>query len=211
MEKDYLKDISEIKNLMNRSTQFISLSGLSGVMAGIYALIGAFIASRMLDTTTVSDYETLRNIPLEVNNLEIMQNLIILAFVVLLLSITTCIILSFSRARKLNETFWNSTSRRLLINFSIPLIVGGLFSLILLAKGYYELIAPLTLVFYGLACVQASKYTFRDVRYLGIIISGLGIISSLFMEHSLLLWAIGFGVMHIIYGLVMHIKYERNA
>ena len=42
--EDYLKDISEIKNLMNKSSRFISLSGLSGVLAGIYALIGAAVA-----------------------------------------------------------------------------------------------------------------------------------------------------------------------
>ena len=40
-DKDYLKDISEIKNLMNKSSRFISLSGLSGILAGIYALVGA--------------------------------------------------------------------------------------------------------------------------------------------------------------------------
>ncbi len=210
MEKDYLKDITEIKDMMNRSSQFLSLSGLSGILAGIYALIGAFIANMLLKNYKAVNYDANRDIT-DSAEIEIITQLMILAFVVLLIAIVTGLILSYSKARKQNETIWNSSSKRLLINFCIPLAVGGIFSLILLIKGYYELIVPLTLIFYGLACVNASKYTFRNVRYLGLILSLLGILATYFVEYSVILWAMGFGVFHIIYGLVMHLKYDRNA
>ncbi len=96
------------------------------------------------------------------------------------------------------------------VNFLIPLLSGGLFALLLIKKEYYELVAPVTLLFYGLACVNASKYTFRDVRYLGITCVILGIIATEFLYNGLLFWTLGFGVAHILYGAIMHFKYDRK-
>jgi hypothetical protein len=64
-------------------------------------------------------------------------------------------------------------------------------------------------VFYGLALVNASKYTLTDIRYLGITEIILGILNIFFLRRGLYFWALGFGVLHIIYGLVMWWKYER--
>jgi hypothetical protein len=44
---------------------------------------------------------------------------------------------------------------------------------------------------------------------LGICEIGLGLIASIYMGYGLLFWAVGFGVLHIIYGIVMYMKYER--
>lgn len=210
MEKDYLKDITEIKEMMNRSSQFLSLSGLSGVLAGIYALIGAYIANSLLEKHLANSYENPNDIS-GFAEMDIFLKMIGLAFVVLLMSILTGIVLSHRKAKKQGQHFWNSTSKRLVVNFSIPLAIGGLFSLVILYKAYYDLIVPLTLIFYGISCIQASKYTFRDVRYLGFILSFLGILAAWFTEHSVALWALGFGVFHIIYGMMMYVKYDRNA
>ena len=69
-------------------------------------------------------------------------------------------------------------------------------------------VAPLTLLFYGLSCVHASKYTIGGVRYLGITIILIGLIATYFTGYGLLFWAIGFGLCHIIYGALMYFKYE---
>ncbi|WP_348799675.1 hypothetical protein [Flavobacterium adhaerens] len=201
MEDKYLKDISEIKNMMNRSSQFISLSGLAGIMAGIYALIGSYISYQII----------LKNenhiITLESTTFKLV---LITALAVLLLSITTACLLTINKAKRKGETVWNTTSKRLLTNFLIPLVTGGIFSLLLLRNGSYGLIAPTTLIFYGLACVNASKYTLRDVRYLGITIIILGLLSTEFSGYALEFWSLGFGVCHIIYGSMMYFKYDRN-
>lgn len=201
MEEKYLQDISDIKNMMNKSTQFISLSGLAGIMAGVYALIGAFIARLLIQNN--NNYI----ITLESRTFKL---IILTAFMVLLLSVVTAFFLTLSKAKKEGETVWNSTSKRLLSNFMIPLLTGGIFGLLLLRNGSYGLIAPVTLIFYGLACVNASKYTFRDVRYLGITIVILGLIATEFSGYALEFWALGFGVCHIIYGSMMYFKYDRN-
>ncbi|WP_298152830.1 hypothetical protein [Flavobacterium sp.] len=200
-EKNYLQDIHEIKNLMNKSSQFISLSGLSGVLAGIYALAGAFIANQVL-LANEDDYVTLESATF--------RYLLLTAFGVLALSISTAMVLTHSKAKKQQETIWNSTSRRMAINFLIPLMTGGIFELLLLRHQFYGLLAPVMLIFYGLACVNASKYTLRDVRYLGITVVVLGLIATEYSGYAIEFWALGFGACHIIYGAIMYYKYDRK-
>ena len=200
-ERNYLKDINDIKDLMNKSTQFISLSGLSGVLAGVYALAGAYAVKELLAAN--DNYEiTLGGTAF--------KWILATAILVLALSVATAYIMTHFKAKKANETVWNSTSRRMAINFLIPLVTGGIFILLLLRQQAYGLIVPAMLIFYGLSCVNASKYTLRDVRYLGITVVILGLVATAFPGYGLEFWALGFGVCHIIYGSMMHYKYDRN-
>ncbi|NHM07675.1 hypothetical protein G4D82_10615 [Flavobacterium sp. CYK-4] len=201
--KDYLQDIREIKNMMSQSTQFISLSGLSGVLAGIYALIGAYMAGRILPQPEYRYFEPH-------NTQETVNSLILIAMALMVLSIGTAYIMTVRKAKRIGESIWNKSAKRLLVNFAIPLATGGIFSLLLLLQTDYKLIAPVTLIFYGLACVNASKYTLRDVRYLGLTMVVLGLISVAFPGYGLYFWAIGFGFCHILYGAVMHFKYDSK-
>jgi len=202
----YLNDISEIKNMMNKSSRFISLSGLSGILAGIYSLIGAFLAYQIIYTSEQS-FGSYRNLIVTEDS---MIQLFAIAFGVILLSLITGILLSMKKAKGQGEKIWDASSKRLLINFMIPLVTGGIFILFLIEKEIYGFVAPLTLIFYGLACVNASKYTLGDVRYLGITMLILGLISSYFLGFGLLFWALGFGLCHLFYGCVMYFKYERK-
>jgi hypothetical protein len=209
MEDKYLKDISDIKNMMNKSSKFISLSGMAGIMAGVYALIGAFVANTLINNN--SNYDNYNNtvavITLESTTFKL---IVLTAGIVLLLSIATAVLLTYNKAKRGGETIWNATSKRMLTNFMIPLATGGIFGLLLLKNGSYGLIAPVTLLFYGLSCVNASKYTLRDVRYLGITIIILGLIATELSGYALEFWALGFGVCHILYGSIMYFKYDRS-
>ena len=200
-ERNYLKDIQDIKSMMDKSSQFISLSGLSGVLAGIYALIGAYIVKFQIASQPES-VVTLESLAF--------KYIIATAATVLILSVVTAFIFTHFKAKKENEKVWNSTSKRMAVNFLIPLLTGGIFAIILVDRAYYELIAPVTLLFYGLSCINASKYTLRDVRYLGITIVILGLLSAAIPGYTLEFWALGFGVCHIIYGSIMHFKYDSK-
>jgi general stress protein CsbA len=205
-EQKYIKDLTEIRSMMERSTKFLSLTGWSGIMAGIYALTGASIAYKLFyfNPDAIS-YETLDKQAISGN----FSNLFLLATGILVLAIGTAILLSQRKSRKSGERLWNSAARRLVTNMAIPLFTGGVFILILFSKGLLGLIAPLTLIFYGLALINASKFTYEEVKYLGLIEIALGLIASYFIGYGLLFWAIGFGVMHIIYGIYMHLRYEK--
>lgn len=200
-EKDLVAEISSIRNIMERSTRFISLSGLSGVMAGIYAMVGAYLAYKLLymgdDSATRVGYDEV-----------IRDQLFLLAVVVLAFSISTGILLTVRKANRKGQSVWNQSSRSLLINGAIPLVTGGVFVLILMSRGYFGVISSACLIFYGLALVSASQYTFGDVKWLGLLEIALGLAAAALPGWGLLFWAIGFGVLHIIYGTVMHFKYD---
>jgi len=204
-EEKYISDIQEIRSIMEKSSRFLSLSGLSGILAGIYALIGAYMAYRIFYFSDEIIYSSLSQQAVTNN----VVKLIILALSILILAIGTAILLSYRRARKTKSPIWDSTSKRLLINLLIPLVTGGILILILFSKGVIGLIAPLTLIFYGLALVNASKYTYTEIRNLGLFEILLGLLSAYYIGYGLLFWAIGFGVLHIVYGTMMYFKYER--
>lgn len=199
--KDYLKDISEIKDLMNKSSRFISLSGLSGILAGIYAIVGAAIAYYLVmnysNGTLILDGKIYQLVMLDL-------------FLVALLSVVTGIVLTTRKAKKHGAKMWDVTSKRLVINFLIPLIAGGLYILIILSQGKYGQSGGLMLIFYGLALVNASKYSIGDIRYLGYVQIILGLIGAWKPGYGFWLWVLGFGIMHIVYGTWMYIKYDKN-
>jgi len=204
--KDYLKDIQDIKQMMSQSSRFVSLSGLSGVLAGMYCLAGSWLAYK----TIYSDPEAFGSDKEIVLTYDSIFKLLVIAVTIVVLSLVTCIVLSQRKAAKYNEKIWNQASRRLLINFGIPFLSGGFFILFLIEKEILNLVAPLTLLFYGLACVNASKYTLGDIRYLGVTMIVLGLLSTWFLNYGLVFWALGFGVCHILYGAMMYFKYDRT-
>jgi hypothetical protein len=203
MEKEkYIQDLRQIKEIMDRSSKFISLSGLSGIAAGIIALIGAWVANRFIYIE--SDYYGYNTV---IISSDAVLSLLAIGTVVLILAISAGIFFTALKAKKANQKIWNSQAKRLLVNLSIPLVTGGLLCLIFLSRGFIGIIAPLTLIFYGLALVNASKYTHEEIRSLGIMEIALGLISAYFIGFGLLFWAIGFGLLHIVYGIIMHYRY----
>ena len=204
-EKEHLQAITDIRSMMERSSRCISLSGLSGVFSGIFALIGAYLAIDRFETAS-DKYRVIGGAEL----IDITIFFFEIAGAVLVSSLLVGTLLTIRNSKRKGIKIWDNSTKRLLINLAIPLIAGGLFCLVLLFHGIVGLVAPATLIFYGLALLNASKYTFDDIRYLGLCEIVLGLAGSFFIGYGLLFWAIGFGLLHIIYGTVMYFKYERN-
>ncbi|SMC84070.1 hypothetical protein [Pedobacter nyackensis] len=205
-QEEQLNALNDIKKLMDRSSRFISLSGLSGVFAGFTALVGAYLAHGEIANYLNGTYTYGSSI----EDLEF--NLLKIGFGVLLVALTGGLLLTLRQSRKKNLPFWDRTTKNLLLNLAIPLVSGGLFivALLLAHPGTYGLIAPSCLVFYGLALINASKYTYTDIRFLGFCEIILGLIAMFNIGYGLYFWAIGFGVLHIFYGTLMYFKYERG-
>ena len=215
--------LKEIRSLMERSTRFMSLSGWTGIMAGIYSLLGAIAAyyvifemnfPELTPNEPVETYNSGRTVHYNyTNGLEQLfseQNiyLFLIAFVVILLSAATAFYQSSIKAKQQGVTLWNSTTRRLFVQVAIPLGTGGLFCLALLFYGNAGLIAPAMLIFYGLALLNGSKYTLKEFHSLALCEIALGLISLFFIGYGLIFWSIGFGVLHIIYGILMQKRYK---
>jgi len=205
-----LETIAEIHSMMERSTRFISLNGLSGVFAGIFALIGTFAAYVYLQAGNTSHLYYDNAILRDGNpNTSFYLFIFLDAFLVLFASLAVAISLSIRKAQTKGLKIWDSSARRLLINIFLPLFAGGIFCLILMYHKLVGFVAPATLIFYGLALINASKYTLNDIRYLGVIETAIGLMAAVWIGYGLFFWAIGFGVVHIIYGTMMYFKYER--
>jgi len=203
-----LQEISDIKRIMERSSRFISLSGISGIAAGVCALVGAIVANRILSYYHVILDQGTADASYDFKFLKI--KLVVLAAVVLLASLILAFIFTWRRARQNHLPVWDLTARKLLWNVLLPLVAGGLFVLAMLQYDEWHFVAPASLVFYGLALVNGSKYTLSDVRYLGYSEIVLGLISTQFVHSGLYFWAIGFGLLHIIYGAIMWWRHERS-
>jgi len=205
-EQDYIRDIAEMRSIMERSSRFLSLSGLSGVMAGVFALAGAFVAHTVMDLPSqLTDASQMTG----TEAFGAMSGIIALGGIVLALTVVTAALLSRRKAAKTNEKSWNPATRRLLANLGVPLLAGGLLILMLIARGLPEYVLPFSLIFYGLALYSAGRFTYEEIRSLGLLETGLGLAAAWLTDHALLCWALGFGVLHILYGLYMHYRYER--
>ncbi|MDO8966882.1 hypothetical protein [Algoriphagus sp.] len=199
------QELAEIKSMMERSTRFLSLSGLAGVLAGIYAFVGAGIAYYWIyfpDTTYGLEF-----IPMNGENLQV--NLMAVALVVLILAIGSAYLLSQQKSQRKAHQFWSPASKRFLLALFIPVLAGGLFSFALIHENAYQLIAATTLIFYGLGLINASHFTLGEIKNLGIGQLFLGILAAFFPEFGLVCWALGFGVLHVVYGSMMYYRYDR--
>lgn len=210
-QNDHIETLTEIRSLMERSSRFISLSGLSGVAAGLVALAGAAVAYVYFGLPLFSGknehyYEVIRNGKW---GMDYVTFFLLDAGLVFVLALAGGIFFTTRKARKKGQKIWDPLVQRMIANLAIPLVAGGIFCIALFKNGAYGLIAPATLIFYGLALVNGGKYTLNDIRYLGIFEILLGFIGLFQPGYGLELWALGFGLAHIVYGLAMWYKYER--
>lgn len=195
-KEQVVNEIKAIREMMEQSSRFLSLSGLSGILIGIFALLGAYLVNYSIQTID------------SVNELVLRISLI--AVVVLIVSIIAVIILTYRKTISDGQKIWNKGTRLLLLNLMVPLIAGGLLTGIFVTSGLYQTVVPVLLVFYGLALVNAAKYTRQEIYYMGLCQITIGILAALLPQYALILWALGFGVIHILYGAIMHFKYDNH-
>jgi hypothetical protein len=208
--QEQLNNLSDIRNLMERSSRFLSLSGLSGISAGFIALVGAAIAYYFLGYNEKSfDWATIYSHAPYQDSQSMLYLLLLDGLITLSLAILFGIYFTTRQTRKKGLPLWDHAVKMFLVNLSVPLFTGGFFCLILVWKGLILLIAPVSLLFYGLALYGAGKFTHSEIRYLGFFEIALGLLGCLWIRYGLIFWTIGFGVLHIIYGSVMYYRYER--
>lgn len=207
-QEEQLDALKDIRQMMDRSSRFISLSGLSGVFAGVIALIGAYFANGEIEKFLGG-----RAYGVGVQGeIDLEYNLIKLALIVLFVALAGGVLFTYRKSQRINLPIWDKTSKSLLLNLFVPVLTGGFFIIALLFNhpNTYSIIAPTCLIFYGLGLINASKYTYSDIRYLGYLEIMLGLIAIFNIGYGLIFWALGFGVLHIIYGLLMYFKYEKG-
>ena len=196
--KEALNTLNDIKEMMERSSKFKAISGLSIIIIGILAsLVSAYIYFFL------GDYH--------INTPAKWRTTVIIAMALLVVAFTTVFVMSYLRAKRLNLRFtFDTTMRRLLLNFFIPMVTGGLLCIALLTQQHYGLVSSITLIFYGLALINCSHFSYHELRYLGYAELVLGLIDCFMVDYAVLTWFLGFGVFHIIFGIIFMLKYGRR-
>lgn len=197
--------LREIKQLMEQSTRFLSLSGWSGITAGLSAIIGLIWFLFKLDQHPFQ--------PISIQNYLIehpdrLNELLIIATLIFIVAAVGGVLFSWKKSKERSLPFWNSAAQRMLWHLAVPMISGGVVCLTMIHVGQYDLLAPLSLVFYGLAILNASKFTIPQTYYLGITQLLLGLLGCLIPNYGLLIWGIGFGIVHLAYGIIMYANNE---
>lgn len=196
--KEALNTLNDIKEMMERSSKFKAISGLSIIIIGILAsLVSVYIYFFL------GDYH--------INTPAKWRTTVIIAIALLVVAFTTVFVMSYLKAKRLNLRFtFDTTMRRLLLNFFIPMVAGGLLCIALLTQQHYGLVSSITLIFYGLALINCSHFSYHELRYLGYAELVLGLIDCFMVDYAVLTWFLGFGVFHIIFGIIFMLKYGRR-
>ena len=209
-KEQHLTELQEIRSLMERSSRFLSLSGLAGIVVGLFAIIGVASAYLYLgiSPSTTGYYHLIMGLDGQLNP-SFSDFLLADVALVLTLSLLAGFWFAKRKARKQGLPFWDTTAKRALSNLAIPLVAGAVYCVILLYHQQVAFIAPATLIFYGLALLNTSKYTINDIGYLGVWQLVLGLMASFYLDYGLLIWAFGFGLLHMVYGIMIYFKYEK--
>ena len=205
-----INDLKEIRKMMETSSKFLSLSGLSGISAGIIALIGSSYAWYLIDTFSNKAMHYIAIGTIHDKSATLEYTLIYVALMILILAVSFGFLFTYLSAKKKKHNLFTPISFKLAWSLGLPLAFGGLFTILVFIKGFYGIIGASTLMFYGLSLLNASKYVHPEIKYLAICQMSLSLLSILFLEYSLYFWAFGFGVLHIIYGSIMYYKYDRK-
>lgn len=205
MESSSINDLREIRQMMEKSSRFISLSGWSGVAAGATALLGAYMAHRHITHYYAVRYGTQWADPALLK-----RDLLWIAGLVFICAFILSFFFTYVQSRKKGVPIWGTAARKLLWNTLLPMAVGGIFIFRLMQLQMYPPVAASSLLFYGLALINGSRFTVGEIRYLGYGQLLTGIYCLWAPGHGLMAWAFGFGILHIVYGLAMWWKYERN-
>ncbi len=205
MDTKIQEELKHIRSMMEKSTRFLSLSGWAGIMAGIYALTGAYFAYRLIYKSKTIIYYDFVDGKFSTGAFILLG----IALAIFVLTLATALYTSSRTTKKANKKLWTPAAIKLIYNMAIPLVVGGILSIILILKGTIGLVAPVTLIFYGLSLILAANYTYGNVKILGIFEVIIGLIASYYQGYGLFFWALGFGIFHIIYGIFMYLKYKK--
>ena len=208
------KDISLIKNLMEKSSKFSNLSGYAIATTGLLALLGAVFVYFDLGISISEKYISYAELINQTGNANSIYTkiklLVIIASLILLTSLLILYVTAKLKSERHDINLFNSSFSRALKSLFIPVLSGGIFCGFLILHKMYGLVAPATLIFYGLGLISASKFSYNELELLGYLELFLGTIASYYMGSGLLFWMIGFGIGHIVLGVFIHYKYDKK-
>jgi len=182
---------------LNSQFHNLSLHGKTGVIVGIFSLL--FIYFIQYFTGEFSHSNGIFSV-LPISFVEVI--LVGISIIFILISYLLVVFINKRRRKKHHLTGWEVSSKKIRLTFLIHIIIGGILLFFYLKYGYLKYIIPTSILLYGVACIIVNKFTIGKTNILGVFFLINTVISFLAPNYQFQLWAVSFGVYHIIYGIV---------
>lgn len=208
--KDAIQDLESIRTMMERSSRFQTINGWGVTAVGLIALVAALVANGLFYEGSDSWFSTLYG-----NTDYLWSHKTQIAIIGALILVAVCGGIVFfsslwmAKRKKISVTL-DPNMRRTMFNFAVPLLAGAILCTALLVQGHYGLTSSIMLIFYGLALINCHHFSHRLLGVLGYLELALGLADCFVVTHALLFWALGFGVLHVVFGLLLIVKNRRG-
>ena len=183
-------------NRKNQPIEFLTLRGRSGIFIGLIGLFGSYFIHFLIKNYS-NNNSWVGFLPITFFEYLIFAIAVLMAFLAILISFTG----ARRRARMAGQVFWSVATRKNVLLFSIPLFVGFLACLYCYGSGKIMLTPGITLISYGVSCIQLRISNKRQHFFFGSIHILLGILALIFLEYTVIIWGAGFGLAHLAYGI----------
>ena len=181
-----MDNLTFIRQTMERATAFTAVPGWGGVGMGVLALAAATVAETRITRT----------------------EWLITWLATSALGLTLGGWTMASKARRAGTTVFSYSGRRFVLSYVPPLLVGALLTGVLVRAGLWSALPGTWLLLYGTGVVTGGAFSVRVVPLMGLCFMVLGA-AALFSPASWgnLLMAAGFGLLHIVFGLIIARRY----
>jgi len=197
--EEIIKNIDYIKGIVESSNRYTNVSGLAGILSGVLALTGCIISYYLLDSFNLTA--------------PLIQSKLLLLGILWLIIFTGAVVLqvvfTVYKAHKIGVQPWTKLSHQIVFALLPGLLAGAILTLYLVKYNQPVFIPGVWILLYGVGIAASGIFSIIAVRLLGwafILTSTLPLF--VYPECGLIFMALTFGVYHIIYGLVVAIKYR---
>jgi hypothetical protein len=185
MHTHAMDNLRYIRQTMERAGSFTAVPGKGGMLMGLSALVAArFSGARQ------GDWRWL------------------VAWVCAALAALTIGIVSAAvKSRKFNMPLFSGPGRKFIAGFAPALLSGALLTAVLFRAGQMEFLPGIWLLLYGAGVVSGGYASVKVVPLMGGCFMAAGAAALLIPAWSAVLMPAGFGGLHVIFGLVIAVKY----
>ena len=181
-----LDNLKFIRETMERSANFTAIPGYGGALMGVTAIGAAIIA----------------------HNQPTIREWLITWLVEACLAFVIGIFAMWQKAKNAGDSLASAPARKFALAFSPPLVAGIILTFLFYYRNFFPFLPTVWLTLYGTAVVTGGAYSVKIVPIIGWLFILLGFVSAFAdSRHGNLLMAAGFGVLQIVFGLIVARRY----
>jgi len=181
-----MDNLQFIRETMERSAVFTSVPGYGGALMGATAVGAAIIA----------------------HSQPLITNWLIVWLVEAALAFSIGFFALWQKSKNSGESLASVPAKKFALAFAPPIVAGIILTALFYYRGFFEFLPCAWLTLYGTAVVTGGAYSVKIVPTVGWIFVALGAVAAFAPARAgNLLMALGFGVLHIVFGSIVARRY----